>query len=163
MFVTGFFYFLCGKFNVMFSKACEYAIRCTIFVASKSLEEKRTDFKEIAAEINSPEAFTAKILQKLVKANLVTSKKGHGGGFEMSEEQLDSVTLQLIVNAIDGDETYSGCFMGLKNCSEEHPCPLHHKYKKIKQDCNDMLENTLIRDLVKSLDSGKTFLTSVSG
>lgn len=144
----------------MFSKACEYAIRCTIFIASKSLDEKRTDIKEIASEIESPEAFTAKILQKLVKANIVSSRKGHGGGFEMDEEQLTTVSIQTIVDTIDGGESYSGCFMGLKNCSEDHPCPLHYKYKKIKHDCTEMLENSLIKDLVKTLSSGKTFLNS---
>lgn len=146
----------------MFSKACEYAIRCTVFIASKTVDNQRTDIKEIAAAIDSPLAFTAKILQKLVKGAVVTSKKGHGGGFEMNEVQLKSITVQNIVDIIEETEAYKGCFMGLKNCSEVHPCPLHHKYKKIKSDCSEMLEETLIVDLAMSLSVGETFLSNTS-
>ena len=43
----------------MFSKACKYAIRSVIFIALCSLDNKRVGFKEVAKEINAPEAFTA--------------------------------------------------------------------------------------------------------
>ena len=51
----------------MFSKSCEYAIRATIFIASKCCEERRVGLKEISLAIDSPIAFTAKILQILSK------------------------------------------------------------------------------------------------
>ena len=56
----------------MFSKACEYGIKASIFIAINSYEGKRVSPKEIAKEIDSPEAFTAKILQALVKNNVIT-------------------------------------------------------------------------------------------
>lgn len=142
----------------MFSKACEYAIRCTIFIASKSQEGYRTDIKEIAEKINSPAAFTAKILQKLVKENIVHSIKGHNGGFEMTGDQLKLITVQHIVKAIDGDNTYNGCFMGLSQCSENKPCPLHHKYKQIRSDFKSMITTTTIEELVLGLKNGDSFL-----
>ena len=49
----------------MFSKACEYAIRSCILIATNSLESKNSNLKDISKAIDSPEAFTAKILQKL--------------------------------------------------------------------------------------------------
>lgn len=48
----------------MFSKACEYAILTVVFIATASLEGERVGFNETAAGIDSPEVFTAKILQK---------------------------------------------------------------------------------------------------
>lgn len=57
----------------MFSKSCEYAIKATIFITTNSLLDKKVGFVDIAKEIDSPEAFTAKILQKLTKASIIKS------------------------------------------------------------------------------------------
>ena len=70
----------------MFSKSCEYGIRATIFIATQSYLNNRTGIKDIAKKIDSPEAFTAKILQILVKANIIHSTKGVGGGFEIPKK-----------------------------------------------------------------------------
>ena len=51
----------------MFSKACEYAIRATLYIAGATANDQRVTVKDIASEVNAPEAFTAKILQKLVR------------------------------------------------------------------------------------------------
>ena len=44
----------------MFSKACEYGIKASIFIAINSRDGRRVSPKEIAKEIDSPQAFTAK-------------------------------------------------------------------------------------------------------
>jgi DNA-binding IscR family transcriptional regulator len=59
--------------------------------------------KEIAEKIDSPEAFTAKILQILSKNNTIHSIKGVGGGFEIPKKSMNQIKLIQIVSAIDGD------------------------------------------------------------
>lgn len=141
----------------MFSKACEYAIRATLFIARDSKKGERTGLKKIAEEINSPEAFTAKILQKLVQQNIIESAKGPQGGFFINPEDQEKV-LADIVKAIDGDSIMTGCAIGLEKCSEEHPCPLHFYFTEIRSDLKYMLETTTIRELSSRLDSGLGFL-----
>ncbi|MFM2359513.1 MAG: hypothetical protein RLY16_1506, partial [Bacteroidota bacterium] len=51
----------------MFSKATEYALRATIYIAQKSSTEHKIGLEEIAMAIDSPASFTAKILQALTK------------------------------------------------------------------------------------------------
>ena len=118
----------------MFSKSCEYAFRATIFIASQSDKDTKVGIKEIAREIDSPIAFTAKILQILVKNNIVKSSKGVGGGFMILKEDLKKITLSQIVIAIDGNSFLYKCGLGLNDCSEDHPCPFHHKFKILKKD-----------------------------
>ncbi|MCR9067029.1 MAG: Rrf2 family transcriptional regulator, partial [Cytophagales bacterium] len=65
----------------MFSRACEYAIKIMIYIASNQQENRKTGLKEVTEAIGSPEAFTAKILQQLVKSGLLESYKGPSGGF----------------------------------------------------------------------------------
>ncbi len=141
----------------MFSKACEYGIRATLFIAQESKNQRRAGLKTIAREINSPEAFTAKILQKLVQKNIIKSAKGPQGGFFIESNNL-KIVLSDIVRAIDGDSIITGCALGLEKCSEEHPCPLHHDFAEIRSHLKHMLENTTILELTSKIDSGIGFL-----
>ncbi|WP_228853041.1 RrF2 family transcriptional regulator [Aegicerativicinus sediminis] len=142
----------------MFSKACEYAIRAMIYIAKNSLEGKRVNPKEISAEINSPQAFTAKILQALVRKNVVKSIKGAYGGFEIDKENIPKITLSIIVETIDGDDIYKGCGLGLQRCNEENPCPLHDRFTEVRHSLRLMLENTTLEVLVDQLEKGNTVL-----
>lgn len=142
----------------MFSKACEYGIKATIFIAVNSSENKRVSPKEISQEIDSPQAFTAKILQALVKNNVIKSVRGVYGGFEIEKDKIATTKLSEIVYAIDGDNIYKGCGLGLHTCSEDHPCPVHDKFKVVREELRDMLENTSLEQLASDIKSGTSFL-----
>lgn len=142
----------------MFSKTCEYGIRATIYIASCSKEGKRTRLKDIASKIDSPEAFTAKILQLLAKNNIIDSVKGPAGGFEISEKKMKSIMLHKIVLAIDGDKIYNGCGLGLHKCNASKPCPLHNKFELIRDELKSMLTTTSIYTLSEGLSEGLVWL-----
>jgi Rrf2 family iron-sulfur cluster assembly transcriptional regulator len=139
---------------MIFSKACEYGIRAAIYVAQKSINDERCSMKDISKEIDSPEAFTAKILQKLVKANIVQSVKGAAGGFEIEAKKIKKIKLTDIVIAIDGIDYEKKCVLGLKKCSEDQPCPVHHKFKFIKKDLLAMVHNTSLTSMSNSVEEG---------
>ena len=142
----------------MFSKTCEYGIRAAIYIASESFQNRRVGLKKIAENINSPVAFTAKILQTLSRENIIHSAKGVGGGFEIPKDKIAKIKLAQIVTALDGDQIFTGCGLGLSQCSEEHPCPVHDKFKFIKQELVFMLENTNLEEMALGLKLGHTFL-----
>ena len=145
----------------MFSKSCNYAIKAAIFIAKHSLEEKKVGFVDIAKEIDSPQAFTAKILQILVKAGIIDSVKGVNGGFYIPKKNIATTYLVAIVDAIDGDAVFHGCGLGLSHCSETHPCPVHDKFKSIRDELAHMLETTNLEELALGIKSGETFLKSL--
>lgn len=142
----------------MFSKACEYGIRASIYIAEQSLLNKKVSLKDVAQATDSPEAFTSKILQKLSRGKIINSEKGPHGGFTMDKEELYKVKLSTIVSAIDGDSIYKGCGLGLKNCNEKLPCPLHNQFKIVRDELKNMLENTTIQSLAGDVNNGLTFL-----
>jgi Rrf2 family protein len=141
----------------MFSKTCEYAIRATIFIAQKSRQGERAGIKDIAKGIEAPEHFIAKVLQELSRKSLVLSAKGPNGGFYHNQESAQS-TLADIVRTIDGDKIFNGCGLGLKQCSESHPCPLHHEFKKVRNEIQRMLEKARIGTLSRELENQLSFL-----
>mgnify|MGYP003612154348 CR=1 FL=1 len=142
----------------MFSKTCEYGIRATIFIASESFQKNRVGLKDIAKKIDSPEAFTAKILQILSKNNIIKSIKGVGGGFDIPVETMKDIKLSHIVTALEGDRVFTGCGLGLTHCNEDHPCPMHEKFKIIRNELAHMLETTNLEELASGIKSGDTFL-----
>jgi Rrf2 family transcriptional regulator, iron-sulfur cluster assembly transcription factor len=142
----------------MFSKSCEYAIRAMIYIAGQSLKDLRVSLRDIAQEIDSPVAFTAKILQQLSKNKVVSSVKGPAGGFYLSPEQLQRISLANIVRAVDGDKIFKTCGLGLKDCSEKRPCPVHHKFKAIRAELCQMLDSTTVTEMALGLKTGLTFL-----
>lgn len=141
----------------MLSKTCEYAVRAVIYIAQQTKDGNRVGIKDVAKGIDSPEYFIAKILQEMVRKNLLQSTKGPNGGFHLDEKDMKN-SLAVIVRHFDGDKIFSGCALGLKRCSEKNPCPLHQQFKEIRNTLKHLLETTTINQLVEKLDSQEVFL-----
>lgn len=142
----------------MFSKSCEYGIRASIYIAKQSLKERKVSQKEIAKSIDSPVAFTAKILQKLTKMDVIRSTKGPNGGFYLENVDLDRVKLWNVILAIDGESLLEDCTLGLRKCNAFKPCPLHFGFEKIREEIREMLEGTSLRTLAEKVSDGISFL-----
>ncbi len=144
----------------MFSKACEYSIRAVVYIWSQSKEGKTVAIKDICKATDVPEHFTAKTLQTLSKLKMISSLKGPNGGFFIEKEQ-ENLRLIDVVAAVDGDNIFKGCGLGLKVCSEINPCPIHDGFKVIRDQLKRMLNETYIKDLADELHDGKVFLKRV--
>lgn len=132
-------------------------MRAVFFIAQKSVDGRKVGIKEVAAGIDSPEPFIAKILQDLSKRGLIQSAKGPNGGFYAeTTERLG--TLADVVKAIDGDSLFTGCGMGLKYCSENQPCPLHAQFAQIRNRLAHILNTTTIMQFNEELNRGLTFI-----
>lgn len=143
--------------ETMFSKACKYAINAMIYMATLPQGQERAGLKDISKAINSPEAFTAKILQELVKNDLLNSVKGPNGGFHIQGDP-SQIFLSEIVNSIDGDMIFIGCALGLEKCCENHPCAVHHKFTAVRDHLTGMLMTTSLRDVADRVNDGISFL-----
>lgn len=139
----------------MFSKKTEYALRATIYIAKHSTEEKKLSIVDISKAINSPQSFTAKILQVLTKKKLIHSLPGPNGGFYITDPTLQA-PISCIVDAMGENEVLDKCVLGLKKCSSVNPCPLHEQYKKVKLQLKEIFEEKSIGKLAKELKNNKS-------
>lgn len=142
----------------MFSKACEYGIKAMIYICGQSQAGKHVNLQETASAIDSPIAFTGKILQALASEDIIQSIKGAGGGYMISQGRIADITLLDIVKAIDGDRIYNGCGLGLEKCDSLNPCPVHEQFASIRSDLHKMLRSTGILDLAEAVNSGEAVL-----
>lgn len=144
----------------MISNACKYGIRATVFIASKHDQGIKLSIKEIAKEVDAPEAFTGKILQQLNKSKIITSLKGPYGGFYINEKQLEQSVIN-IVDAIDGMSIFQECGLGLKQCSSQHPCPMHNEYKIARDALLNAFQNTTILQLANQVNGGNFYINNL--
>lgn len=144
----------------MFSKTTEYALRATIFIAQKGTIDQKLSIDEIAKAIDSPKSFTAKILQILTKDNkIISSTRGPHGGFYMTQ-QSKKLPVRVILNAVGEDEVLCKCILGLDQCSEEKPCPMHAEYKHIKKKLIKLFEKKTIQYLANETSKEHIFINN---
>ena len=141
----------------MFSKATEYALRATIFIAQKSTAEKKLGIAEIAKAIDSPQSFTAKILQSLTRHNVISAVRGPNGGFYIADKA-KKLPVRAVLQAMGEDEVLEKCVLGLKKCSETQPCPMHQQYKSIKQQLIKLFVTKTIAQLADDIKDGVVFI-----
>ncbi len=142
----------------MFSKATEYALRATIYIAQKSAEDHKLGIDEIATAIDSPRSFTAKIMQLLTKDNKdVRSVRGPNGGFFQTEKERQ-LSVRTVLQVMGEDEMLDKCVLGLKKCSEVNPCPMHFQYKPIKKELIRLFVEKSIQQLADEMNDGGVFI-----
>lgn len=142
----------------MFSKSTEYALRAVIYISKFSNADSKVGLEEISNAIDSPASFTAKILQKITKnSDLVGSVTGPKGGFYMTDKA-KKMSLIEVLNILNEEEIIDKCILGLEECSETNPCPLHAQYKQIKPKIIEMFRSKSLQDLVDEVTEEKLIL-----
>jgi Rrf2 family protein len=145
---------------VIFSRSCEYAIQAVLYIAKES-DSRPIQLKEVASALHIPLHYLSKILQSLVRSEIIQSFKGKNGGFVLSRPS-DQITLGDIVLAIDGTGFLNHCVLGFTGCQDDLPCPVHEEWKSIKQLVRSMVSKKNVHDLGKEINSKVIFLELLS-
>jgi Rrf2 family protein len=117
---------------MFFTTVCEYAIRALTHLAVHG-NERPIQVKEIAEAERIPRHFLAKILNQLTYKGLVRALRGPGGGFLLTKPP-EEVFVKDIVEVIDGfDSIRNRCVLGLDECQDSEPCPLHESWKQFRE------------------------------
>ena len=140
---------------MIFSNATEYAIRGLSELAARNISGPIM-LDDLVVGTGLPRDFVAKIFQKLVRAGILRSAKGRGGGFALAKAQHE-VRLIDIVEAIEGPQLLDECVVGLEKCNDQMPCAQHDLYKPIRQRLKDYLITTTLADLASSLRSKQSW------
>lgn len=141
----------------MLSLTCKAAIKAVVYLGSKFESGNKSGIKEIAEFIDENEHTVGKLLQTLVKANIINSTKGPAGGFYLSKDQLKQPLID-VVDAIDGRVVFKECGLGLTKCSAAHPCPIHHEYKIARDIVENLFQKRKVFELCQSVNSGLAHL-----
>jgi len=142
---------------MILSRSATYGLRAVLFLSLYSEKEERFGVKTIAKELDFPESYLGKVLQNLVRKGIISSAKGPRGGFFIDQENTNRPVIQ-IVEAIDGLERFSACGLGLHECSDEKPCPIHKEYGALRDGLFDLLSQKTIADFKKDIEEGRAII-----
>jgi Rrf2 family iron-sulfur cluster assembly transcriptional regulator len=133
---------------MIYTKTGEYAIRAVLFLARQP-KDNLIMSAEIAKHEEIPTHYLAKILQRMVKYGYVDSFKGRGGGFKITEMARKSSILD-IVERVEGPVINERCVTGLKQCSEENPCPLHLEWAQVRERIHKLISSKSVEEVAAS-------------
>ncbi len=145
---------------MLLSKTAEYALRAIVYIALNDAQGLKVGIKDIAKELELPAHFMGKILQDLVRKSVIASVKGPGGGFFL-HRQASEISILEVMQTIDGLEAFRKCGMGMKQCSDTHPCPLHDDIKVYRNQMYKVFSSKTIQTLVDGINSGEYFITNI--
>lgn len=142
----------------MFSTSCHYGLQAMLYIAHHANEGKNIELTRISESQDIPKHFLSKVLQLLVRAKLLVSMKGPTGGFRLGRPA-DKITLIQIIEAIDGLDVFNTCGMGFKKCDDQHPCPIHHDYKKVRDQVQKLFTEKTLLDLDEDVRLGDSIVS----
>ncbi len=118
----------------MISQTAEYALRAIVYLAMNPGNAFTT--QQISLTTKVPAAYLSKVLQSLVRAQLVQSQRGLGGGFVLTKAP-EEINILEVLNAVDPIQRIRTCPLGLK----AHGTTLCALHKKL-DDATAIIEKT---------------------
>lgn len=144
----------------MFNKETEYALRGLVYIQVQNSRDHKPGIPEIAKEVETPQFYMAKILQRLVKQGLVQSSKGRGGGFYFDKAKPE-LSLKEVIQFTEGNELFTSCAFGLNKCSDINPCPMHERYANIRESISQMVTEESIQSFADKIINGNATINGL--
>ena len=145
---------------MLLSKSCEYGLRAMLYLAAlgdgggdepdadeaPDPTREYVSIRTVSDELDIGFSFLTKVFQRLNDAGLLTSKRGPGGGVALTRAP-DEMSLYDIVVAIDGDDLFEECVLGLPGCGEAEPCPLHDRWTQTRERVERLFRSTTLAEV----------------
>lgn len=131
---------------MLITRATEYAIRALLFLA-KQPKGEIVYKKDICQSQDITPAFLTKILQPLIKAGIVGSQRGVGGGFFLEKTPAEVSMLDILV-AEEGPLDLNICITDADSCDRHSLCPVHDAWHDIRAELAKTLSRYTLEKLV---------------
>lgn len=128
----------------MFSQTLEYALRAVVCLAQHDPHPLTT--QQVSESTQVPGSYLSKVLQQLVRAELVVATRGIGGGYSLHVRPKDLTILQ-VVDAIEPIKRIGSCPLGIKGHGT-NLCPLHHRMDRVIEETLRAFATTTFSELL---------------
>jgi len=109
----------------------DYAIRAMLYLSSKGYGEI-VHISEISKNADVPESLLRKITGQLVKAGLLHSHRGKGGGIALAH-QPELITLLDVIEVIEGKIFLNQCIIAPDFCVRSNYCSVHVVWREVQE------------------------------
>ena len=124
------------------SGAASLALHTTAILAENL--DRLVSTKELASVLHASESHLSKVLQRLEKADIVSSTRGPRGGFKLSRAS-DEIVLRDVYEAIAGKLSLSDCILSENICDGN--CILGKLITNLNMQFKNYLSSTKLSNL----------------
>lgn len=128
----------------MLSKTAEYALRAVAYLAANT---GATSADLVAEKTKVPRRYLHRVLQDLAAAEIVRSRPGPGGGYELCTPPQE-LTILDVINAVAPVERIRQCPLGLVSHTEL--CPLHRELDRAYAATEEAFRGVTMQDILDS-------------
>jgi len=129
------------------SATAEYALRAVVHLAREG-DTAALQAQELADATGVPQSYMRKVLHELVRARVLSSTRGKGGGFTLAVVP-KRLTLLAIVSRFDELSPSRRCLLGRAECSDRDPCPVHDRWKAAAEEVAAFFRETTLADVLE--------------
>ena len=133
-----------------------YGLRAMVDLAENN-EKGPVSIQSIAGRQELSEKYLEQLLGMLKKAGLVTSIRGHQGGYQIAGD-MAAISVGDILRALEGDLAPVDCG-GLKeasSCRAAKSCVTKYVWKKINDSLEEAVDSITLKELVEQSRSMQT-------
>ena len=141
------------------TKKADYGLIAMRFLAENGTVSASA--KDIAEAHGIPPELLAKILQKLVKARLLSSHHGTNGGYLLARDARTITALE-VIKAIEGPLFLTSCVTTRGECGHTSRCTVREPLRKVSQSIEEVLSKITIGDMGDSTTVAPEELVTLS-
>lgn len=139
----------------MISQSVEYALRAIVTLGYRH-DEPMTG-QQIAEITRVPAPYLLKLMQQLVRAGLIHSQRGRGGGFSLTRPPAE-ITMWDIIEAVDPLRRIESCPLGFEGHTTL--CPLHRRLDNATAEAEAAFRNTTVQEMLIECGESSPLCTS---
>lgn len=142
----------------MLSKKTKYALHALEYLGMKK-DNSPVLISEISEQKNIPRKFLEVILLELKNLEIVSSKKGKGGGYFLIKQPKD-ISLAVIIRGFNGPISLVPCisknyYKKCEDCIDEKLCGISKVMLEVRDQTLKVFENQSLSDILNKASSLK--------
>ncbi len=130
--------------NTLISREQDYALRIVAFLAGRETKEP-ISVKELSKSLMISRSFTARIVHKLKKSNILGTVQGKFGGVFLNANP-SKLSLLDVLKTAGFNSRLNACLYDSYTCPFENRCKFHFFFLDIEKQLLDTLKNRYISE-----------------
>lgn len=135
------------------SRKVDYALRAVIHLANEEHATRACTVTEISTRERIPRQFLEKIIQQLIHAGVVRSRRGPHGGYVLGRSA-DDVTFRDVIEAVEGPISLNVCVGEHPDCFLLGACGMNRIWAEGQRRVMELFEKTTISQVRRPAAGG---------
>jgi len=137
---------------MLYRRSGQLALQATLLLALEPHGGPRR-IRELARDLGVAATYLTKVLQNLTRVGLVRAYRGPGGGIQLARPAHEIYPWD-VLSAVEPVAEFTRCLLGVRQCSEVTPCPLHSVWAPARARIRQILQTKSLSEFAAEAQGG---------